>query len=213
MAVVTPRTPQIAAVPMNRALAVMDYLNLLRPSYPTAGLGPHGPRSFAFFSVQNDDVSLYQIPLKTIDGFETSLEPYRGHVLLIVNVASQCGFTPQYSGLEQLYRRYREKGFDVLGFPCNQFGRQEPGTESEIQRFCSAEYDVSFPLFAKIDVNGATAHPLFEYLKAARPGFLGRTSILWNFTKFLVNREGEVVRRFGSRQTPAAIEKSVSALI
>jgi glutathione peroxidase len=162
---------------------------------------------------QNTRVSLYEIPLVTIEGRQATLEPYRGQVLLIVNVASRCGFTPQYAGLEALHRRFRDRGFSVLGFPCNQFGRQEPGSESEIARFCREQYDVTFPMFAKVDVNGASAHPLFEYLKSQRRGFLGRRSILWNFTKFLVSRDGDVRRRFGTRTSPEALEAAVRALI
>jgi glutathione peroxidase len=153
-------------------------------------------------------MSLYDIPLKTIDGKATTLEPFRGKTLLIVNVASRCGFTPQYEGLENLYRRHRDR-LVVLGFPCNQFARQEPGNELEIREFCSQRYDVTFPLFAKIDVNGRNAHPLYRYLKAARKGFLGRKAIAWNFTKFLVGTNGEVLRRYGSRVTPEAIERDL----
>jgi glutathione peroxidase len=153
-------------------------------------------------------MSVYDIPLKTIDGKETTLEPFRGKTLLIVNVASRCGFTPQYEGLERLYRRHRDH-LVVLGFPCNQFGRQEPGSELEIREFCSQRYDVTFPLFAKIDVNGRNTHPLYRYLKAARKGFLGREAIAWNFTKFLVGRDGEVLRRYGSRVAPEIIERAL----
>lgn len=141
------------------------------------------------------------------------LDRYRGRVLLIVNVASRCGFTPQYEALEALYRRHRDAGFVVLAFPCNQFGRQEPGTADEIGTFCRERFDVTFPLFAKIDVNGPGAHPLYRWLKAARPGVLGSASIKWNFTKFLVNRDGRVVARFGPRTTPDAIEPAVVDLL
>jgi glutathione peroxidase len=135
---------------------------------------------------------------------------YRGKTLLIVNVASQCGFTPQYAGLEALYRKYHARGFEVLGFPSNQFGGQEPGSAEEIATFCSTKYDVTFPLFAKIDVNGAKAHPLYEYLKSEAPGALGTKAIKWNFTKFLVNSRGEVVERYGSSTTPEQIDKDVA---
>jgi glutathione peroxidase len=149
---------------------------------------------------------LFTIPVRTLRGEETTLAPYRGQVLLIVNVASQCGFTPQYTGLEALYRRHREKGFAVLGFPCNQFGHQEPGNEREIQEFCSREYDVTFPLFAKVAVNGPNEHPLYALLKSQAPGVLGTTGIKWNFTKFLVARDGRVLHRYSPRDTPVDIE-------
>ncbi len=155
-------------------------------------------------------MSLYDIPLQTIDGETVTLEPYRGKTLLIVNVASHCGFTPQYKGLEELYRRNKDY-MAVLGFPCNQFGRQEPGTESEIRQFCSTHYDVTFPLFAKIDVNGPNAHPLYRYLKSARKGLFGREAIAWNFTKFLVGKDGEVLRRYGPRRKPEDIERDLHA--
>jgi glutathione peroxidase len=156
---------------------------------------------------------LYDIPVTTIDGETTTLEPYRGQTMLIVNVASRCGFTPQYEGLENLYRKYKDRGFVVLGFPSNQFGRQEPGNEADIREFCDTRYGVTFPMFAKIDVNGRDAHPLYRHLKSARKGMLGRETIAWNFTKFLVDRNGQVLRRYGSRQTPEAIEKDVAALV
>ena len=153
----------------------------------------------------------YDIPVKTIDGETVTLDLYRGKALLIVNVASRCGFTPQYLGLEALYRRHKE-ALTVLGFPCNQFGRQEPGSEAQIRGFCSDRYDVTFPMFAKIDVNGANAHPLYRYLKSQKKGLLGREAIAWNFTKFLVSKNGEVVQRYGSRQTPEDIEKDLDSL-
>ena len=130
-----------------------------------------------------------------------------------MNVASDCGFTPQYAGLEELHRKYKDKGFVVLGFPCNQFGGQEPGSEAEIRAFCDRSYGVTFPLFAKVDVNGSNAHPLYRYLKSAKKGMLGRETIAWNFTKFLVGRNGDVLRRYGPRRTPEAIEKDVEALV
>jgi glutathione peroxidase len=151
--------------------------------------------------------SVYDFEAVTIDGQTVRLDAYRGRVLLIVNVASRCGFTPQYAGLEALYRKYRERGFAVLGFPCDQFGRQEPGDEAEVKEFCRLTYDVTFPLFAKIAVNGPAAHPVYVYLKAARRGFLGTKGIKWNFTKFLVDRRGNVVRRFGPMVRPGRIEK------
>lgn len=138
---------------------------------------------------------------------------YQGNVLLIVNVASQCGFTPQYHDLEGLYRKYKEVGLVVMGFPCNQFGRQEPGSNEDIGEFCSSKFNISFPMFAKCDVNGPGAHPLFIHLKAAAPGILGTEAIKWNFTKFLVNREGEVVGRFGSTDAVAKIVPQIRQLL
>jgi len=157
--------------------------------------------------------SLYDIDVQTIAGDTRSLAAYRGKTLLIVNVASQCGFTPQYKGLEALFRKYKDHGLVVLGFPCNQFGRQEPGTEAEIQRFCTSSYDVTFPLFAKIDVNGPAAHPLYEHLKSSRPGLLGTESIKWNFTKFLVNAQGDVVARYAPSDTPEKVERDLARLL
>ena len=133
--------------------------------------------------------------------------------MLIVNVASRCGYTSQYRGLEALHRQHREQGLAVLGFPCDQFGNQEPGTEEEIQQFCSLNYDVTFPMFSKIKVNGGDAHPLYKFLKEEKPGILGLESIKWNFTKFLVDRAGTVVKRYGSRDTPEEIEKELVTLI
>jgi len=150
--------------------------------------------------------TLYSIPVKTIDGQSATLEPYRGEALLIVNVASQCGFTPQYAGLETLYRRYHARGFEVLGFPCDQFGHQEPGNEDEIRKFCSLAYDVTFPMFAKVDVNGPNEHALFAALKSQARGVLGTTAVKWNFTKFLVSRSGRVLARYSPRDTPEDIE-------
>ncbi len=158
-------------------------------------------------------MDLYQFQATAIDGAPRRLEEWRGQVLLIVNVASRCGMTPQYAGLEALYRRYHDRGFAVLGFPCDQFGHQEPGNEAEIQQFCSLNYDVTFPLFAKVEVNGSGAHPLFTHLKAARPGVLGTTAIKWNFTKFLVDRDGTVVRRYGPHDTPEEIEQDILPLL
>jgi glutathione peroxidase len=155
---------------------------------------------------------LYSIPVTRISGEETTLEPYRGQVLLVVNVASKCGFTPQYAGLERMYRRYQSKGFTVLGFPCDQFGHQEPGTEDEIRQFCSLAYDVTFPMFAKIDVNGPNEHPLYAALKSRAPGVLGTTAIKWNFTKFLVGRDGNVITRYSPRDTPEDIEGDTTFL-
>ena len=156
-------------------------------------------------------MSLYDIPVRTLAGEATTLAPWRGQVLLIVNVASRCGLTPQYAGLEALYRGHRERGFAVLGFPCNQFGAQEPGNEAEIGAFCTANYEVSFPLFAKIEVNGPGAHPLYRFLKGEKPGVLGTEAIKWNFTKFLVGREGAVLKRYAPTDTPEAIGRDLAA--
>lgn len=156
---------------------------------------------------------LYDIPVMTIDGEAITLRRYREKAILIVNVASRCGFTPQYAGLEALYRQYKDRGFVVLAFPCNQFGRQEPGTEGDIRRFCAEQYTVTFPLFAKIDVNGRNAHPLYRYLKSARKGLFGRETIAWNFTKFLVDKNGGVLRRYGPRRKPETIDKDVEAVV
>ena len=153
-------------------------------------------------------MNLYEIPVTTIKGETMTLERYRGKTLLIVNVASQCGFTPQYKALEELSRRH-PADLVVLGFPCNQFGRQEPGSHKEIREFCEDTYGVTFPLFAKVDVNGRNAHPLYQHLKAAKKGFLGREAIAWNFTKFLVSRNGDVLKRYSSRIKPEAIEKEL----
>jgi glutathione peroxidase len=157
--------------------------------------------------------SLYDIAVTTIDGKTQNLGEYAGKCLLIVNVASKCGFTPQYAGLEALYRTYRDKGFAVLGFPCNQFGAQEPGAEAEIEAFCSTSYGVTFPMFAKIDVNGDAAHPLFQFLKKHAPGLLGTESIKWNFTKFLVDRDGCVRKRYAPNEAPEHIAKDIDALL
>jgi glutathione peroxidase len=158
-------------------------------------------------------MDLYSIPVKAIDGSTHTMDRYRGQALLVVNVASACGYTPQYAGLEALYRKYKDVGFVVLGFPCDQFGRQEPGTEEEIQNFCSLNYDVTFPLFTKIDVNGANAHPLFQFLKSEKKGVFGSEMIKWNFSKFLVSPRGEVLKRYGSNDKPETIEADVRTLI
>jgi glutathione peroxidase len=150
---------------------------------------------------------IYAFAVNTITGQSVTLEAWRDHVLLIVNVASRCGFTPQYRGLEALYRKFQDRRFVVLAFPCDQFGHQEPGTEAEIQEFCASTYDVTFPMFGKIDVNGANAHPLYQFLKSQKKGMLGSEAIKWNFTKFLVGRGGEVLARYGSADTPESLEK------
>lgn len=154
-------------------------------------------------------MGIYDYVVRTISGEEQSLAVYRDRVVLIVNVASQCGFTPQYGGLETLYRKYRDRGFVVLGFPCDQFGHQEPGDEAQIRTFCSNTYGVTFPMFAKIHVNGADAHPLYRYLRRARRGFLGLQAIKWNFTKFLIDRRGEPLRRYAPSHRPESIEAAV----
>jgi glutathione peroxidase len=156
--------------------------------------------------------SIYDFKTKTLQGQDASLGDYRGQVMLIVNTASKCGFTPQYEGLEKLYEKLHGKGLSVLGFPCNQFGAQEPGSESDIGEFCQVNYGVSFPMFAKIDVNGPNAHPLYKFLKHERPGLLGSERIKWNFTKFLVDRAGKVVSRFAPMTKPDAIEAPIAAL-
>ena len=153
--------------------------------------------------------SLYDIEVQTIDGNAESLAKYRGKVLLVVNTASQCGFTPQYEGLEALYRDLADEGLVVLGFPCDQFGHQEPGSEEEIASFCTTKFDVSFPMHAKIEVNGSGRHPLYERLESEAPGLLGSRNIKWNFTKFLVGRDGKVIERFGSITKPEKIKAKI----
>ncbi|HVI50065.1 MAG TPA: glutathione peroxidase [Candidatus Sulfotelmatobacter sp.] len=157
--------------------------------------------------------SLYDIALKTIDGDTVSLGQYAGKVLLIVNVASKCGFTKQYAGLEALYRRFKDRGLVVLGFPCDQFGHQEPGSEAEIKSFCSLTYDVTFPMFAKIEVNGSGTHPLYAALKTELAGILGTEGIKWNFTKFLVDRQGTPIERYAPTVTPEAMAADIEALL
>ena len=156
---------------------------------------------------------LTTIPVTAADGSTTTLAPYAGQVMLIVNVASKCGFTPQYEGLEALQKRYGDKGFTVLGFPCNQFGAQEPGDAAEIASFCKLTYDIDFPLFAKIDVNGANAAPLYRELTSRVPGVLGTEAIKWNFTKFLVSRDGKTIKRFAPTMKPEAIAADIEAML
>ena len=158
-------------------------------------------------------MSVYDFTAQRLDGRNESFEAYRGQVLLIVNTASQCGFTPQYAGLEALYENLHEDGLTILGFPCNQFGAQEPGSEAEIGEFCRANYGVSFPMFAKIEVNGDRAHPLYKYLKDARPGLLGTEAIKWNFTKFLIGKNGEPVARYAPNTKPEDLEAPIRKLL
>ena len=160
-----------------------------------------------------DKMSLYDFELMTIDKEKTTLAPYKGKVLLIVNVASKCGFTYQYEGLEKLYKTYKDKGLVVLGFPSNQFSNQEPCNEEEIKNFCSLTYDVTFPMFSKIDVNGENAHPLYVYLKKEQSGILGSESIKWNFTKFLVDKQGNVIERFAPTTAPESLEETIKGLL
>jgi len=156
---------------------------------------------------------IYDLTVDGIGGKPVPLERYRGKVLLIVNTASQCGFTPQYKGLEALYKKLHGKGLEILGFPCNQFGAQEPGSEDEIASFCEVNYGVTFPLFAKVDVNGSNAAPLYRLLKKAKPGLLGSEAIKWNFTKFLVDRDGNVVERYAPNVEPANLAADVEKLL
>ena len=155
-------------------------------------------------------MSIYDFEVKSINGKATSLKEYEGKLLIIVNVASKCGFTPQYEGLEKLYQKYREKGLVILGFPCNQFGGQEPGDENEIMNFCKLNYGVSFPVFEKIEVNGPNTHPLYEFLKSEEKGLFGTEAIKWNFTKFLVSQEGKVLKRYAPQTTPESMEKEIA---
>ncbi|HTT84049.1 MAG TPA: glutathione peroxidase [Rhizomicrobium sp.] len=157
--------------------------------------------------------TVYDFHAVTSGGNEISFTTFRGRVLLVVNTASKCGFTPQYEGLETLYRAYRDRGLTVLGFPCNQFGGQEPGPAAEIQEFCRTVYGVSFPIFEKVEVNGANAHPLYKFLAREKRGLLGTAAIKWNFTKFLIDRTGQAVRRYSPRKKPAALETAIRQLL
>ncbi|WP_025691387.1 glutathione peroxidase [Paenibacillus zanthoxyli] len=158
-------------------------------------------------------MSVYDFNASTLRGQDESLSKYKGKVLLIVNTASKCGFTPQYKGLQEVYEKFKDRGFEVLGFPSNQFAAQEPGSSEEIQEFCQLNYGVSFPMYEKIDVNGDNAHPLYKYLTKEAPGALGSKSIKWNFTKFLVDREGRVLKRFAPTTTPESIEDEIKTLL
>jgi glutathione peroxidase len=157
--------------------------------------------------------SVYQFSCQTPGGTNKSLEDYKGKVLLVVNTASKCGFTPQFKGLEEMYKTYHDKGLEILGFPCNQFGKQDPGSNDEIMEFCQLNYGVSFPMFGKIEVNGSDADPLFKHLKKAAPGALGTEGIKWNFTKFLIDPTGKVVKRYAPKDKPKAIAKDIEKLL
>ncbi|UII54540.1 glutathione peroxidase [Cytobacillus spongiae] len=158
-------------------------------------------------------MSIYQFEADKVNGEKVSLQDYEGKVLLIVNTASKCGFTPQYKGLQELYETYKDQGFEVLGFPSNQFMNQEPGTEAEIQEFCQLNFGVSFPLFAKVDVNGKDAHPLYNYLTVEAPGMLGVKAVKWNFTKFLIDRNGKVIKRFSPNTKPEELKDDIEKLL
>lgn len=158
-------------------------------------------------------MSIYDFKVKTIDGKETTLAPYKGKALLIVNVASKCGFTPQYVGLEEVYKKLKDQGFEVLAFPCNQFGGQEPKGNEEIQSFCDSKFHVTFPMFEKIDVNGANADPLYDFLKKEEKGLFGTEAVKWNFTKFLVGPDGKVIKRYAPITKPKDIEADIKAVL
>jgi glutathione peroxidase len=167
-------------------------------------------------AIQAENQGVYHFSALSLDGREVSLVQYKGQVMVIVNTASKCGFTPQYTGLEELYRQYKDRGVVVLGFPCNQFGAQEPGTSADIAQFCELNYGVSFPIFTKIEVNGADAHPLYKFLKGERSGIMGALglgAIKWNFTKFLVDRDGKVVGRYAPTTTPAQLAPEIDRLL
>ena len=157
--------------------------------------------------------SAYDFSARTLDGRDQALADYKGRAMLVVNTASKCGFTPQYAGLENLWEQYQDKGLVVLGFPCDQFGHQEPGDADEIRNFCSLNYQVKFPLYEKVEVNGAGAHPLWKWLKKEKPGLLGMEAIKWNFTKFLIDRNGRVVKRYAPTDTPEKIEKDLASVL
>jgi glutathione peroxidase len=179
-----------------------------RPS-SVAGVTPQEDNRRYRVAKRRAMTTLYDFTVNDIHGNPVSLDRYKGKVLLVVNTASECGFTPQYKGLEALYEKYRAKGLEVLGFPCNQFGHQEPGDEAAIEQFCEVNYGVKFPMFAKVDVNGDQASPVYRYLKSAKPGLLGTEAIKWNFTKFLVDREGNVVARYAPNDTPESIVPAI----
>lgn len=157
--------------------------------------------------------NIYQFEVPKLGGSSQPMEDYKGKVILIVNTASKCGFTPQYKGLERLYKDYHDKGLVVVGFPCNQFGKQEPGSDGEISEFCELNYGVSFPMASKVDVNGDNSHPIYQYLKSELPGLMGSKGIKWNFTKFLINRDGKPVKRYAPKIKPADIAADIEALL
>lgn len=157
--------------------------------------------------------SLYDFKVKNSQGTETDLSQYQGKVVLVVNVASKCGFTPQYEGLEKIFEKFKDKGFVVIGFPCNQFGAQEPGSDQEIQQFCKLTYDVNFPVMAKVDVNGDSTAPVYQFLKSSAPGLLGTEAIKWNFTKFLVGKDGKVIERYAPQTKPEEITKDIESAL
>lgn len=171
--------------------------------------------TFSLLNAEEESMnkSIYDFTVTTIDGEEISMEQYKGKTLLIVNVASKCGFTPQYEGLQDIYEKYKDKDFLVLGFPCNQFGSQEPGTEEDIKEFCTTNFSVTFPMFSKIEVNGDEAHPMYKFLKDKAPGALGTKAIKWNFTKFLIDKEGNIVDRYGSSKEPAELDPVISKYV
>lgn len=158
-------------------------------------------------------MTIYDFSAKTITGEEKSLKDYKGKALLIVNVASKCGFTPQYKGLQEVYDKYKDQGLEILGFPCNQFGGQEPGTEADITSFCELNYGVNFPMFAKVDVKGDKAHPLYTYMTEQAPGLLGMKAVKWNFTKFLIGKDGKVVGRFAPQTKPVDLEVEIEKVL
>ncbi|ASZ65818.1 MULTISPECIES: glutathione peroxidase [Bacillus] len=158
-------------------------------------------------------MTVYDFSAKTITGEEKSLKDYKGKALLIVNVASKCGFTPQYKGLQEVYDKYKDQGLEILGFPCNQFGGQEPGTEADITSFCELNYGVNFPMFAKVDVKGDKAHPLYTYMTKQAPGLLGMKAVKWNFTKFLIGKDGKVVGRFAPQTKPVDLEVEIEKVL
>jgi glutathione peroxidase len=162
---------------------------------------------------KTEKTTVHEFSARTIEGAQKSLADYKGKVLLVVNVASECGFTPQYQGLEELHRKFKDRGFAVLGFPCNQFGAQEPGSEAQIKAFCETRFAVTFPLFAKIEVNGPGTHPLYDFLKSSEPGLLGTEAIKWNFTKFLVGKDGKVLKRYAPQTKPEAIAGDIEAAL
>jgi glutathione peroxidase len=170
-------------------------------------------RIFPEHAMSTASEGIYGFSAETLDGATVSLDKYRGKVLLIVNTASECGFTPQYQGLQEVYQQYAARGFEVLGFPCNQFGKQEPGDAGQIGAFCEQNYGVTFPMFAKIEVNGSNAHPLYKYLKDKEPGLLGIEAIKWNFTKFLVDRSGKVIKRYAPQTKPESITDDIEKLL